>query len=256
MTNILVLTSKRPRDVSHSQRLTNRALDELHARYPAAHVMVRDIAQIPLPRAGTFFAEDMVLGGRKRGTSGGTTVGQSEELIDELFAADVLVIAVPMIDFSIPASLKAWVDHVTRRGHTFQYTDGLPHGLVTGKKAVIVRPKNRSLADPRQEADYQAPYLRQMLGFLGMTDIELIDVDITSTDPEPDDTAGHHVWERDVERRFAAPSSLPAPVTGSTYDVAASPRHAGAERRRPSPSPQSTPLGATAAKATRLKAHW
>jgi FMN-dependent NADH-azoreductase len=260
MTNILVVTSNSPRD-GFSRRLANRALDALRARFPDGVATLRDLAQSPLPRANEFFADDPVLGGRKRGLNGGPTLAQSDELIDELLAADVLVIAVPMIDFAIPASLKAWVDHVTRRGRTFHYADGLPKGLVTGKKAVIARPKSHGLAGSRPGPDYQAPYLRQMLAFLGMTDIEVIDVETRPVGPERDDATSRDgiVWARDADGASTVPSAQ-GTATGSINDVTPSRQFGaerrGTERRSPSPSPQWTPLGAPAAKATRLKSPW
>jgi FMN-dependent NADH-azoreductase len=253
MINILVLASTSPRDGS-SSRLAKRALAELQAKFPDAAATIRDLAQSPLPRANEFFAADPVLGGR--GVSGGPMIVQSDELIDELLAADVVVIAVPMIDFSIPPCLKAWVDHVTRRGRTFQYTDGLPKGLVTGKKAVIARPKSHGPAGPQPAPDYQAPYLRQMLGFLGMTDIEVIDVEAMPAAPQPDDARPDAiVWAGAVDAAFAA-SSPRVPATGSSNSAAPPARHAGAERRRPSASPHWTSLGAPAAKTMRLKSPW
>lgn len=252
MTHILVITSNHPRDAFRAARLADHAVDELRARFPEADVVVRDLAQSVLPRAGGFYPEDPVLGGRKPGTSREATM--ADDPIDELLAADILVIAVPMLDYSLPPALKAWVDHVTRRGRTFRYTEGLPKGLVTGKKAVIVRHKS-SQAGTQRGLDYQAPYLRQMLGFLGMTDIEVMDV--ASGGQASGETASQRgvVWSRDAGAA-ALGVHIPATVTRSTHDVASSPRHAGAERRPPSPSPEWTSLGAPAAKSARLKAPW
>jgi FMN-dependent NADH-azoreductase len=253
MTHILVLTANRPRDGFPLMRLAARAIEALSARFPGADVAVRDLAQSPLPQATGFFADDPVLGGRKPGTSRDANMPQPDELIDELLAADILVIAVPMLDHSIPSSLKSWIDHVTRRGRTFRYTEGLPQGLVTGKKAVIVRQASGH-AGARPGPDYQAPYLRQMLGFLGMSDIEVIDIDVNSGGPASGEAAGQGgaMWSR--AGGLAASDKPPVMMMGSTPDAVPSPRRAGVEWHHPSPSLEW--IGAPAAKTTRLKSPW
>jgi len=231
MLNILVLTSHGPREASRSQSLADLAIHHLSARFPGAGMAVCDLAESAPPRANGFFADDPVLGGRKRGTSVDVTSAQSDDLIDELLAADILAIAIRMIDFAIPPPLKAWIDHVTRRGRTFQYTDGLPKGLVTGTKAMIIcHHGGRSPSG----SDYQAPYLRQMLGFLGVTDIEVIDLDGMSA-AEPGESTSHRgiVWMRGAGRVVATVSE----------------RHHFSSLER-------TSLGAPAARSTRLKAPW
>jgi FMN-dependent NADH-azoreductase len=241
MTHILVITSRGPREGSHSGRLAHQAIEALRARFAGAEVTVRDLAQSPLPAANRFFVDDPVLGGRSRV---GAPVVQSDQLIDELLAADLVVIAVPMIDFSIPASLKAWIDHVTRRGRTFHYADGLPHGLVTGKRAVIVRPKSPVVAGVKPGPDYQAPYLRQMLGFLGITDIEVMDVD---------SMAGAEIGEAlaqdgAVWRNGGRAENLHASPSVGVAD--------GLSRAGPDRHPREASRAVPSAKSTRLKAHW
>jgi FMN-dependent NADH-azoreductase len=239
MTHILVLTSRGPREASHSGRLAHQTIEVLRARFAGAEVTVRDLAQSPLPAANRFFVDDPVLGGRSRGMNAANA--QSDQLIDELMAADLVVIAVPMIDFSIPASLKAWIDHVTRRGRTFHYTDGLPRGLVTGKKALIVRPKSPVMAGVQSGPDYQAPYLRQMLGFLGITDIKVMDVD---------SLAGAEMGEP-----LAQDGVVWARNAGAAENLQASAFVGGAERHPPRSASRGAP-GANGAKSTRLKAPW
>jgi len=102
----------------------------------------------------------------------------SDVLVDELFAADVIVVAAPMHNFGIPSSLKAWVDHIVRPGRTFTYSEGRPQGLVIGKKAVLVLASGGVYSEgPMQAADFQEPYLRAVLGFIGLTDVEVIRVE-------------------------------------------------------------------------------
>ncbi len=103
----------------------------------------------------------------------------SEALTREVEEADTIVIAAPMYNFSIPSTLKAWIDHIARAGRTFRYTAAGPEGLLKGKKVYIVTGRGGvySGASPSKAMDFQEPYLRSVLGFLGLTDIAFIHVE-------------------------------------------------------------------------------
>jgi FMN-dependent NADH-azoreductase len=103
------------------------------------------------------------------------TIRLSDELTTQLLNADIIVIGAPLINFTIPSSLKAWIDHVTRRGVTFGYdANGYPVGMVTGKKVYIAMSSGGIYSEgPGQANDFVAPYLRAFLGFLGMTDLSV-----------------------------------------------------------------------------------
>lgn len=99
----------------------------------------------------------------------------SDSLIDELQAADTLVIGTPIYNFGIPATLKTWVDQIARAGVTFRYTENGPEGLLQGKKAVVAY---ASGGVPMGAAvDHVTPYLKTVLGFVGITDVEFLDLD-------------------------------------------------------------------------------
>ncbi len=99
----------------------------------------------------------------------------SDELIDELAAADLLAISAPMYNFSIPSQLKAWIDHVVRAGRTFQYTPEGPKGLLSGKKAVLILASGGVYSDgPFKTYDFQENYLRAIFGFIGITDVSVV----------------------------------------------------------------------------------
>lgn len=103
------------------------------------------------------------------------TLALSDSLIEELRAADTLVIGTPVYNFGIPATLKAWVDQIARAGVTFRYTENGPEGLLKGKKAVVAF---ASGGVPIGAAmDHVTPYLKTVLGFVGITDIEFLDAD-------------------------------------------------------------------------------
>ena len=113
-------------------------------------------------------------------------VAKSDELIAELEAADTIVFAVPMYNFSIPSTLKAWIDHVARRGRTFRYTEKGPEGLLGNKKVfvLVARGGVYGKGTPYAAFDFQEPYLRTVLGFLGMTDVTFVHFEGLAMGPE------------------------------------------------------------------------
>jgi FMN-dependent NADH-azoreductase len=114
----------------------------------------------------------------------------SDKLIAELEAADTIVLAVPMYNFSIPSTLKAWIDHVARRGRTFRYTENGPEGLLKGKRVfvLVARGGLYSNGAPAADFDFQEPYLRTVLGFLGLTKVTFIYLEGLAMGPEAADT--------------------------------------------------------------------
>ena len=100
-------------------------------------------------------------------------------------AADVIVVASAMINFSLSSPLKSWIDHVLRAGVTFKYTETGPQGLATGKKAYLVLARGGVYSDgPMKQLDFQEPYLRATLGFIGITGVESIVIEGVAYGPE------------------------------------------------------------------------
>jgi FMN-dependent NADH-azoreductase len=183
MSNILFLTSSSRGSASYSNQVALALVQKLRDAEPRAKVIVRDLAKAPLPHID----EDFVVA--IRGADGPQTdvqraiAAQSDALVDELVAADTLVIAAPMINFTIPSTLKTWIDYVARAGRTFSYSESGPKGLVTGKRVYLVVARGGVYSD-KQQFDFQVPYLRHVLGFLGMTDVEVIDVEGIALGPQ------------------------------------------------------------------------
>jgi FMN-dependent NADH-azoreductase len=100
----------------------------------------------------------------------------SDVLIDELVSADTIVIGAPMYNFSIPFPLKAWIDHIVRRSQTFSYGPEGARGLLTGKKVFVITSRAGAYGpgSPMEKADFQEPYLRFILGFVGLSDVTFI----------------------------------------------------------------------------------
>jgi len=129
---------------------------------------------------GAFFTP-----AEQRGAEAAFTVKLSDTLVDELLAADVLVLAAPMYNFSVPSTLKAWIDHVVRVGRTFQYTATGPVGLVAGKKAYVFTSSGGIYSEgPAASYDYLSTYLRTALGFIGITDVSFIQTEGVSRGDE------------------------------------------------------------------------
>jgi len=187
--NILHITSSSRGSASYSNRVADQVIAELASRNPGATIVTRNVAADPLPHIDDDFVA------ATRSPQGPQTerqralLAKSDALVDELFAADIVVIAAPMINFTIPSSLKAWIDYVARPGRTFSYSEAGPKGLVTGKQVIVVGARGGVYADAMKPLDFQLPYLKSALGFLGMTDVHALEVDGTAYGPEIADKA-------------------------------------------------------------------
>lgn len=184
MSRILYVSSSPRGSASYSNQVAARVVDELRQADPQATVTVRDLAQHPLPHIDADFVV------ATRGAEGPRTerqraiLAQSDALVDELLAADIVVIAAPMINFSVSTALKSWFDYIARAGRTFSYSEAGPKGLVTGKRAIIVSASGGVYSGENAAFDFQMPWLKNMLGFLGMTEVEVIRVEGTAYGPE------------------------------------------------------------------------
>jgi FMN-dependent NADH-azoreductase len=173
MSNVLLIHSSVFGENSQSLGLARDFLK----RYPRPVVVERALTPQTMPHLdGATFAA--------MGTPAGAAL--SDELIAELEAADTIVLAVPMYNFSIPSTLKAWIDHVARRGRTFRYTEKGPEGLLKGKKVyvLVARGGLYSKGAPAAAFDFQEPYLRAVLGFLGLADVTFIHLEGLAMGPE------------------------------------------------------------------------
>jgi len=155
-----------------SSRLADEFVARLHEQDLEAELIQRDLVADPVPhldgaRAGAFFAKP-----EERGPEQRAVIAYSDALIDELRGADVLVLGLPMYNFGIPSTLKAYFDHVARSGHTFRYTEKGPEGLLKGKKAVIFAARGGLYAGTPK--DTQTGYVRDFLAFLGIEDVEFV----------------------------------------------------------------------------------
>lgn len=173
--NLLHIDSSALGDFSASRELTRAMSDALKAALPHAKIRYRDLAAAP-----PAHVSGALLGALRSQQAAGEElqpeVKLTDELLSEFLAADVVVIGAPMYNFSIPSTLKAWIDRVAQAGKTFRYTANGPEGLAGGKKVVIVSSRGGNYAGTPIETamDHQEAYLRAVFGFFGITDLEIL----------------------------------------------------------------------------------
>lgn len=172
MSNVLIIESSARQQDSFSRELTQQFISHWKTLHPADRLTIRDVAVNPVPHLDADLLGGWMKPEAQRNAAEQASLQRSNELTDELLAADVLVLAAPMYNFAIPSTLKAWLDHVLRAGLTFKYTETGPQGLLTGKKAYVLTARGGIYAG--STADHQEPYLRQVLAFVGIYDVTFI----------------------------------------------------------------------------------
>jgi FMN-dependent NADH-azoreductase len=184
MSNILLITSSIFGENSKSRAVAHDILERLEAADPAARVTVRETNALP-HFSGELLAA-LMTPAEKRDTGQQRMVALADAMITEVEAADSIVIAAPMYNFTIASTLKAWLDHIARAGRTFRYTEKGPEGLLTGKKVYVAASRGGLYANggPAAAMDFQEPYLRAMLGFLGLNDVTFIYAEGQSISPQ------------------------------------------------------------------------
>jgi FMN-dependent NADH-azoreductase len=162
-----------------TNELTQAYADAWSASRPGAQVVHHDLPALDIPHLGAaemgaWFTDDDDHTDLHR-----LVLARSSSLIDDLLAADELVIGAPMWNFSIPSNLKAWIDHVIKHGRTVRFGPQGPIGLVPARRAVVVSARGSDYrpGSPTEPLDLQEPYLRLVLGFLGIADVVVVTVD-------------------------------------------------------------------------------
>lgn len=172
---------------SHSSRLAGELVEGLRAAHPEATVTVRDLARQPHPVLDEAALGALFTPPEARSPEQAARVALDDALIAEIQAADVVVLGVPMYNFGVSAQLKNWIDAIARARVTFQYTDKGAVGLLTGKTVYAVLTRGGIYRDT--PADSQVPYLKAVLGFLGMTDLHFIYAEGVAMGPEAEAAA-------------------------------------------------------------------
>ena len=183
MKTILHIISSPRGDASFSTKLGNALIEKLQAEYPENKVHVHDLTKAPFDHMGKHHLEAFFTRPENRTQTHIADIRQSEEAVDELFAADIIVISVPVFNFNIHSTLKAWIDNIVRVGRTVTFGPTGPEGLLKNKKVYLAISSRSVFSDgPMKNFDFVAPYLKYILGFLGLTDVEVVRVE-GSSDP-------------------------------------------------------------------------
>jgi FMN-dependent NADH-azoreductase len=155
--------------------LTDKLRERLEMQYPEARVIERDLVKDQLPHLDQRTLNAISTKDPVEAESLKEAAYLSDRLVDELMMSDLLVIACPMWNFGIPSSLKAWIDHIVRAGKTFNYTGAGVEGLAKRKKAILVLASGGVFSEgPWRSWDSVEPYLRQILGFIGIEDVQTV----------------------------------------------------------------------------------
>lgn len=199
----LLIVNSSPRPSSVSRRLTGYYAEQWKALNPEGRVVERDLSAEPLPFVTHAWIEAAYTPAEQLTPEQAKLLALSDKLIDEVMAADEIILGVPMHNFSIPASLKAWIDLIARRGKTFRYGSNGPEGLISSEKKAIVVVSQGGTYGAGSPYDFQVPYLRRVLGFLGLTDITVVQADRQGFAAE----VAEQSVSRALEQLFAATAS-------------------------------------------------
>jgi FMN-dependent NADH-azoreductase len=173
MPKLLVIETSPRGDYSVSRTMTRRFVDEWRAAHLDGQVVIRDLAQIDLPSVNAPWLQAYFTPAEQHDPAMRETLRLSDELVAEVVAADHIVIATPVYNYNVPASLKAWIDHIVRKGITLGL-DG--QGLLTGKKATVILASGGVYTEgsPIRDRDIATLYLKLILSIIGVSDVTFV----------------------------------------------------------------------------------
>lgn len=161
--------------------ITRDLTDRIVARLESDRVLTRDLADA-LPQIDEDWVNANFTPAADRTQAQSDRLALSDALIDEVVQADTLVIGVPIYNFSVPTALRSWIDHIARAGVTFQYSAEGPKGLLEGKRAIFAVASGGTPVG--SEIDFATGYLRHIMGFIGITDVQIVHADRMAVEPE------------------------------------------------------------------------
>jgi FMN-dependent NADH-azoreductase len=192
MKKILNIISSPRGTASYSIRLADAILEKIQTLYPGSSIVTTDLAKQNFPHLEEAHLTSFFTPADKHTEKDKAAIRHSNDAIKDLKDADIIVIGAPMYNFGMASTLKAWIDHIVRAGVTFSYSEKGAEGLLKGKKVYIALASGGVYSEgPMKVNDFVDPYLRFILGFIGMTDITTFRVEGTSI-PGIQDTA----WEK------------------------------------------------------------
>jgi FMN-dependent NADH-azoreductase len=182
MKKILHIISSPRGGASFSIKLGNAIVDKIKAAHPGSTVNEVNLVEQHFPHLEEAHITSFFTPPESRSPALQEAVKHSDEAIQSLVDADIIIIGAPMYNYSIHSSLKAWLDHIVRAGVTFKYGENGPQGLLDNKKKVYIAESSGGIYSegPRQALDFVAPYLKTVLSHLGLIDITVVRVEGTS----------------------------------------------------------------------------
>lgn len=170
MSTLLKIQSSLFNGYGQSSTLASRFADQWVAQMPGGRVISRNLAEEPVPYLNLDRFQAFTTAADQQTEEQRQVVAYSDALIEEIRNADVIVLGVPMYNFNVPTMLQSYFDHIARAGITFRYTENGPEGLLKGKKAYVFISRGGIYGEDHS----QTQYLRQILGFIGITDVEFV----------------------------------------------------------------------------------
>jgi FMN-dependent NADH-azoreductase len=178
MTNILAITSS-PNPNGVSNGLVDSFIDAQMSASPDSKVVRRDVGITPPPHLDGATIGSIYTPAEQRDEGARKSIALSDTLVEELEAADVIVIGAPMHNFGPSSGLKTWLDHVARVGRTFAYTEAGPKGMLSNKKVFVLGARGGDYGpeSPAHGMDFVTPYLKTVLGFIGLDTVTFINAE-------------------------------------------------------------------------------
>lgn len=180
MPSLLYVSSSVRPETSRSNQLGQHFCNIIMEKSPTTNIVQRDVGTNPPQHPDVAYTLANYTPPEERSENMNKTLAHSDVLIDELFTADQMIFSVPMYNFSIPSTFKAYIDNLVRVGRTFTVNErGAFQGLLVGKKAVFITARGAIYGDgsPLHAYDHQEGYLRTVFGFMGLTDVQFVHAD-------------------------------------------------------------------------------
>ncbi|RAW02851.1 FMN-dependent NADH-azoreductase [Pseudochryseolinea flava] len=174
MKKILHLLSSIQGNNAYSTKLSNAIVEKVIAKYPGSTVERVDLVEKELPHLNAATLQSMFTPEEELTSAGKAALRYSDEAVQQLMASDIIVIGAPLYNFSVHSALKSWMDHITRAGITFAYSEHGPVGKLMGKKVYVAMSSGGVYSEgPAKGYDFVAPYLTTFFSFLGITDVSV-----------------------------------------------------------------------------------
>lgn len=198
MPNLLVVQAS-PRSASSvSRRLAAAVVDRLNTDIADLRIIDRDLATQPLPGLTHDATVGMFLPTDQRSPAHTAALKWSNMLIEELHAADAIVLASPMYNYNVTTQLKAWIDQVVMPGVTFSVRGGRFEGMLADRPVLVITSSGGEYGNERSHEDFHTPYLRHILGFVGLHDLRFVQAEALSYDPERGIAAANESLDREL----------------------------------------------------------